>query len=53
VDFPYYTIHREGLCFMTAFDSVYGQQRITIPFKELEAYLQPQHPLYFLYPTKS
>ena len=43
--FPYFSIRRKGINFSTAFNPIYGQQHITIPYTQLNRYLQDNHPL--------
>ena len=47
--FPYFTIRKEGLCFSTVFNTVYGQQRIVIPYEQLRPYFKVDNPLKPLY----
>jgi hypothetical protein len=39
-DFPYFTLRKEGICFSTAFNPVYGRQSLTVPYSELRPYLR-------------
>lgn len=39
-DFPIFTIRKEGINFSTKFNSIYGQQEITVPYAELKSYLK-------------
>lgn len=39
-DFPYFTIRKEGICFSTDFNVLYGRQSLTVPFGELKDYLR-------------
>jgi hypothetical protein len=41
VEFPHFTIQREGINFSTDFDLIYGQQSMLIPYIELAQFLQP------------
>ena len=49
LEFPYFTIRKEGVSFSSGFDTIYGQQRITIPFKDLKPYLRKGNPVEHLY----
>ncbi|MCB0661857.1 MAG: hypothetical protein KDC24_03880 [Saprospiraceae bacterium] len=40
VDFPFFTLRREGIYFSTGFNAVYGRQGITIPFSKLRSFLK-------------
>ena len=43
--FDQFTIRKEGLHFRSSYNSIYGQQSITIPFKDLKPYLKKDTPL--------
>lgn len=38
-DFPFFTIRKDGICFSTKFNMIYGRQSVTIPYKKLQSYL--------------
>lgn len=43
--FPFYTIRKEGICFSTEFNILYGRQSMTVPYSELKPYLKENSPL--------
>ncbi|MEL6865642.1 MAG: hypothetical protein AAFP19_14540 [Bacteroidota bacterium] len=43
--FNFFTIRKEGISFSTRFNAIYGQQRITIPYKILKPYLRQESPI--------
>jgi hypothetical protein len=46
--FPYFLIYKDGLAFCTPFDSVYGIQRIKIPYEKLKPFFKENHALQYL-----
>ena len=44
-DFPFFTIRKEGICFSTEFNQLYGRQSMTVPYSELKPYLKDNSPL--------
>ncbi len=47
-DFPYVTLQQNGICFSTHFDSVYGRQKVVIPYERIQSYLLPDSPISYL-----
>ncbi len=47
--FQLFTIRDNGIRFSTAFHPIFGRQSVTIPFSELEEYLNPYSPVSHLY----
>lgn len=43
--FPFFTIRKDGICFSTFFDTLYGQQKIIVPFSRLKPYLKTDSPI--------
>jgi hypothetical protein len=39
-EFPFFTIRKEGICFSTEFNPIYGRQSLTVPYSELKPYLK-------------
>ncbi|MEM6964744.1 MAG: RsiV family protein [Bacteroidota bacterium] len=39
-DFPFFTIRKDGICFSTKFNMIYGRQSVTIPYQKLQPYLK-------------
>jgi len=48
-EFELFTIRENGIRFSTAFHPIYGRQSVTIPFEDLEEYLNPYSPVAYLY----
>lgn len=44
-DFSFFTIRNEGLSFATQFSTIYGQQKVTIPFWKLKPYVKRNSPI--------
>ncbi|MEM8906756.1 MAG: hypothetical protein AAGD05_02820 [Bacteroidota bacterium] len=44
-DFPYFTIRKEGIRFCTKFHPIYGQQQMTISYRELKPFLKSKSPI--------
>lgn len=42
-DFPFFTIREEGICFCTAYHSLYGRHELTIPYSDLKPYLKKRN----------
>lgn len=42
-DFPFFTIREEGICFCTAYHSLYGRHELTIPYSELKPYMKKRN----------
>ena len=47
--FLHFTIRREGLNFISDFNSIFGEQHCTIPYSELEPFLKKESVISFLY----
>ena len=47
-DFPYFLIHKDGLAFCTSFNSIYGRQKVKIPFEALKPYFKENNVLQYL-----
>ncbi len=47
--FPHFTIRENGINYSTVFHPIYGRQSVTIPYDEMEEYLNPYSPISFLY----
>lgn len=47
-DFPYFLIHKDGLAFCTSFDSIYGRQKVKIPYEKLKPYFKENNVLAYL-----
>jgi hypothetical protein len=40
VQFPYFTLRKDGVCFSTAFNTLYGRQSLTVPYADLKIWLR-------------
>ena len=47
-EFPYFLIHKDGIAFCTTFDSVYGKQKVKIPYEKLKPYFKENNVLSYL-----
>jgi hypothetical protein len=46
--FEYFTIRKDGLNFISNFNSIFGEQNCTIPYSELKDYLKAESSISFL-----
>ncbi len=46
--FPYFTIRKEGINFISGFNAIFGEQNCTIPYSELKPYLKAESAINFL-----
>ena len=44
-DFSLFTIRKDGICFSTKFHMLYGQQQVTIPYRQLKPFFKKNHPI--------
>jgi len=44
-DFSLFTIRKDGICFSTKFDMLYGQQSVTIPYRQLKPFIKKNSPI--------
>ena len=44
-DFSLFTIRKDGICFSTKFHMLYGQQSVTIPYRQLKPFFKKNHPI--------
>ena len=44
-DFSLFTIRKDGICFSTKFDMLYGQQNVTIPYRQLKPFIKKNSPI--------
>lgn len=47
--FSYFTIRKEGLNFISNFNSIFGEQNCTIPYSELKTYLKAESSISYIY----
>ena len=47
-DFSYFLIHKDGLAFCTEFNSIYGRQKVKIPYEKLKPYFKENNVLGYL-----
>ncbi|MBP7821336.1 MAG: hypothetical protein KA010_00340, partial [Saprospiraceae bacterium] len=43
VDFSYFTIRQDGICFSTPYNTIFGQQHISIPYDKLKDFLKKSY----------
>ena len=44
-DFSLFTIRKDGICFSSKFSMLYGQQSVTIPYRQLKPFLKKNTPI--------